>query len=60
MAPHLVVAARVSEWTAHLSTALAELGGWLGHAPRVALPADFAWEHTHRAYSHPPTCNRGT
>jgi uncharacterized ferritin-like protein (DUF455 family) len=25
----------------------------------VPLPATFAWEHTRRAYAHPPTCNRG-
>ncbi len=46
-------------WTAHLATALADLGGVLGESPRVPLAADFTWEHARRAYTHPPTCNRG-
>jgi hypothetical protein len=48
-----------NEWTAHLGAALAALGGAIGQLPRIPLPAGFGWEHTRRAYAHPPTCNRG-
>jgi uncharacterized ferritin-like protein (DUF455 family)/rubrerythrin len=48
-----------SEWTSHLASALASLGGWLGEQPGIPLPTDFAWEHRRRAYTHPATCNRG-
>ncbi len=48
-----------SPWTAHLTTALAGLGGFVGEQTRRPLPGDFTWEHTQRAYAHPPTCNRG-
>ncbi len=53
------VATSVSEWTARLTAALAELGGWLGEQPKRPLPSAFCWEHTQRDYVHPPTCNRG-
>ncbi len=56
---HIPVATNASEWTSHLATALAELGGFLGETTRIPLPADFIWEHAKRAYTHPPTCNRG-
>jgi hypothetical protein len=61
MAPFVTAAAGagVREWTAHLATALAALGGWLGESAPAPLPADFAWEHQRRAYTHPPTCQRG-
>ncbi len=62
--PHLppspaALAAPIAEWNAHLATALADLGGWLGTDPRMPLPAGFIWEHEQRRYTHPPTCNRG-
>jgi hypothetical protein len=62
--PHLAsaspaLAAGASEWTSHLGAALAALGGAIGQLPRIPLPAGFGWEHTRRAYAHPPTCNRG-
>ena len=53
------VAASVSEWTAHLTTALAELGGLLGEQPRLPLPASFVFASSSQPYAHPPTCNRG-
>jgi len=59
MAPYVRTAANSTVWRVHLSLALAELGGWLGHLLRIPLPADFTWEHTRRAYAHPSTCNRG-
>ena len=59
MAPYLHPPAASTVWRVHLSTALASLGGWLGDSPQISLPADFVWEHTRRAYAHPPTCNRG-
>ncbi len=57
MAPHLPLAAAPT-WTAHLATALAAHGGWLGEQPAQPLPADFIWESSQRSYQHPPTCNR--
>ena len=51
--------ASAATWTAHLAAAVADLGGFLGENARLPLPADFVWEHTRRAYAHPPTCNRG-
>ncbi|MBI5770046.1 MAG: DUF455 family protein [Verrucomicrobia bacterium] len=48
-----------ASWSIHLSTILADLGGFLGERPRIPLPADFSWKHTQRPYTHPPTCNRG-
>ncbi len=60
MVPHLkAVTARASEWTDHLSVIIGDLGGFLGERPRIALPADFTWEHALRPYAHPATCNRG-
>lgn len=66
IAPHLAtitssprVAANVSEWNAHLATALADLGGFLGEQPRSPLSPEFIWAHEQRHYAHPPTCNRG-
>ena len=44
---------------AHLSTALASLGGWLGQDPIKALPESFVWKHKSGKYEHPLTCNRG-
>lgn len=46
-------------WCAHLSTALAGLGGLLGERIATPLAADFAWESDARRYQHPATCNRG-
>lgn len=51
--------AAVREWTTHLAATLAELGGFLGNAARVPLPAGFTWAHLQRSYTHPATCNRG-
>lgn len=48
-----------SEWTSHLATALAALGGWLGESPAAPLPASVAWQHRRAAYTHAPTCHRG-
>ncbi len=48
-----------NNWIAHLTAALADLGGWFGERAPVPLPVDFSWAHTRRAYAHPPTCNRG-
>ena len=59
IANFLPTAASVSGWSTHLAAALTDLGGWLGNSPHVPLPSDFTWEHTRRAYAHPPTCNRG-
>jgi hypothetical protein len=60
IAPYLSAAETPAEqaWTAHLATALAEIGGFAAQGARRPLPADFGWEHRWRAYSHPPTCNR--
>ena len=49
----------VSEWTAHLSAAVAEQGGFLGERVRIPLAANFTWVSAQRSYTHPPTCNRG-
>lgn len=57
MAPYLQLAAAPT-WTAHLATALAAHGGWLGEQPAQPLPANFIWESSQRSYQHPPTCNR--
>jgi hypothetical protein len=51
--------AETTTWVAHLRTALAALGGFLGEQPRTPLPASFAWESDARKYTHPATCNRG-
>ena len=53
------VAASASEWTDHLATALADLGGLLSESPRIPLPSSFTFESATRPYAHPPTCNRG-
>lgn len=53
------VATRASEWTAHLSAAVADQGGFLGENVRIPLPANFTWVSAQRPYAHPPTCNRG-
>lgn len=61
--PYLTLPAAVGtaarDWVAHLQTALADLGDWLGDTTRLPFPANFVWEHARRAYTHPPTCNRG-
>ena len=44
---------------AHLAAVLADLGGLLGHEPRVPLPPAFAFASASGPYTHPPTCNRG-
>lgn len=49
----------VSEWVAHLGTALLAQGGLLGETAAVPLPAGFVWESASRTYKHPDTCNRG-
>ena len=63
IAPHLPpsspVAASVSEWLAHLTALLADLGGFLGVSPRVPLPPSVTLLSATRPYAHPPTCNRG-
>ncbi len=59
MLPFLHPSVDTIAWCAHLSTALGDLGGWLGESPASALPADFVWERTRRSYAHPPTCSRG-
>ncbi|MSU23828.1 MAG: ferritin-like domain-containing protein [Opitutus sp.] len=59
MAPFLPVATSVSEWISHLTTALADLGGFLGESVRIPLPSSFTFESATRRYAHPPTCNRG-
>jgi rubrerythrin len=61
ISPYLDNAGSIAErdWLPHLSAALADLGGWFGSEPRVPLPAGFTWQHAQRAYTHPPTCNRG-
>jgi hypothetical protein len=43
----------------HLTSALAEIGGFLGETSRVPLPRNFSWESDGRRYTHPATCNRG-
>ncbi|ATC64620.1 hypothetical protein CMV30_11995 [Nibricoccus aquaticus] len=48
-----------SYWTDHLSAIVDSLGGLLGERPAIPLAAGSAWEHEKRAYTHPPTCNRG-
>jgi hypothetical protein len=53
------LATSVSEWTEHISAALANLGGFLGEFGRTALPSRFSWESEQRKYTHPATCNRG-
>jgi uncharacterized ferritin-like protein (DUF455 family) len=55
----LVDAATISDWIAHLSSAVAELGGFLGESTRVPLSPDFEWQSETRSYTHPPSCNRG-
>lgn len=52
-------AAAASEWAAHLTTLVSDLGGFLGESTRVPLPPAFRLESASRAYAHPPTCNRG-
>jgi hypothetical protein len=42
-----------------LTTAIADLGGFLGENVRLPLPANFTWVSRQRIYTHPPTCNRG-
>ena len=42
-----------------LTTALADLGGFLGESVRIPLPPSFTFESATRRYAHPPTCNRG-
>jgi uncharacterized ferritin-like protein (DUF455 family) len=59
MAPHLRTTEDTAIWRWRIASALSDLGSFLGQAPRTPLPADFTWEHTQRAYAHPPTCNRG-
>ena len=60
ISPHLpLVSASASEWTAHLATALADLGGLLSESPRIPLPSSFTFESATRPYTHPATCNRG-
>ena len=56
LARHAAPAADV--WCAHLATALADLGGFLGEIVRTPLPADFIWQHHGQPYRHPATCNR--
>lgn len=51
--------AKEEEWTSHLFTALADLGGFLPERPRCPLPPNFVWHHAARPYTHLPTCNRG-
>jgi hypothetical protein len=51
--------AAVTDWILHLSSALADLGGFLGGNVRVPLPLHFKWESEDRRYSHPTTCERG-
>ena len=57
------VAASVTEWTAHLTTLLASLGGLLPLAPSRPLPVSPAPHlpllSASHPYTHPPTCNRG-
>ncbi|WP_438479792.1 DUF455 family protein [Oleiharenicola lentus] len=48
-----------SAWLAHLSAAVAALGGLVGENTVVPLPTDFKWESLARKYTHPATCNRG-
>src|SRR5688500_1472989 len=63
IAPFLTLSANrtptVSEGSAHLAAALADLGGFLGENRRIALPSDFTWQSAQRKYTHPATCNRG-
>lgn len=58
MKPYLEPVAATA-WEAHLQTALAAIGGWLGQDPVSAMPSDFKWRHKESAYTHPDTCNRG-
>jgi uncharacterized ferritin-like protein (DUF455 family) len=59
IAPYLRTTEDTAIWRWRIASALSDLGGWLGQALRVPLPADFTWEHAQRAYTHPPICNRG-
>lgn len=58
IAPWLAPADTTAPVTAHLDTALAALGGWLGERPRLPLPADFSWAYLKSPYTHPATCDR--
>ncbi len=57
MAPYLQLEGATT-WTAHLATALAAHGGWLGEQSAQPLPTNFIWASSQRTYQHPPTCNR--
>ncbi|GAB5561241.1 MAG: hypothetical protein SynsKO_28880 [Synoicihabitans sp.] len=47
-----------SAWCAHLSEALATLGGADGSLATATAEA-FPWRHLQKPYQHPATCNRG-
>ncbi|MDB6170489.1 MAG: hypothetical protein JWM88_3353 [Verrucomicrobia bacterium] len=47
------------EWKLHLTQALDDMGGWLGHETRLPLAATYVWQHEATPYTHPATCNRG-
>ncbi len=47
------------DWKQHLSTALDELGGWLGVREQKLLPEGFVWNREELPYRHPDVCNRG-
>ena len=53
-------ALELSDFEAHLKSAIAALGGWLGQESREALPDNFLWQHESKRYRHPLTCNRGS
>ena len=58
MEPFLATAG-VSDWTTHLTTVLASLGGLLALTPARHLPHSLHLLSAGRAYAHPPSCNRG-
>jgi uncharacterized ferritin-like protein (DUF455 family) len=49
----------IGDFEAHLKSAIAALGGWLGQQTKEALPDSFQWQHQNKRYQHPLTCNRG-
>src|SRR6188768_51703 len=61
IAPFLAasVVTNASDWTAHLSAAVSDHGGFCGENVPVPLPLDFRWRSAERSYTHPATCNRG-
>ncbi|MEO7598553.1 MAG: ferritin-like domain-containing protein [Opitutus sp.] len=58
MASFLVDSKSARDWTAHLDSIIASLGGFLADTPATPLASDFGWVSDSRSYQHPDTCDR--